>query len=102
MSFAPPPILLTLEISEWAFANSNARQALYNGLPESEIDEMMSSLVPMSALSVMTPVEFRAGYVKAPKTYVMTTLDNGFPFSVQEKFVEGTPGDEGYEVENGA
>jgi hypothetical protein len=38
----------------------------------------------------MTPVVFCAGNVKVPKTYVMTTLDNGLPFPVQEKFVEGT------------
>ena len=53
---------------------------------------MMASLVPMSALSAMTPVEFCAEDVKVPKTYVMTTLDKGLPFPVQEKFVEGTPG----------
>jgi hypothetical protein len=52
---------------------------------------MMASLVPMSALSAMTPVEFYANNVKVPKTYVMTTLNNGLPFSVQEKFVDETP-----------
>jgi hypothetical protein len=55
----------------------------------------------MSALSAMTPVEFCAGDLKVPKTYVMTTLDNGLPFAVQETFVEGTPGMKVVRLETG-
>jgi hypothetical protein len=78
----------------------SASQALYNGL-ESEIYEMMASLVPTSALRAMTPVDFCAGDVKAPKTYVTTTLDNGLPFPVREKFVGGTPGMKVVRLETG-
>jgi hypothetical protein len=63
----------------------SASQTLYNGLPKSEIYKMMAT----SALRAMTPVDFCAGDVKVPKTYVTTTLDNGLPFPAQEKFVGG-------------
>jgi hypothetical protein len=67
--------------------NDNARKAFYNGLPEAEIDEMMAGLVPMSAVSATTPIEFCAGDLKIPKTYVMTLLDGGLPLPVQERIV---------------
>ena len=71
--------------------NENARTALYNGLAEAEIDELMAGLVPMTAAAAITPVEFSSGELKIPKTYVMTLLDGGLPLPAQEKIVAGTP-----------
>jgi len=70
--------------------NENARIALYNGLPEAKIDELMAGLVPMTAAAAITPIEFSAGELMIPKTYVMTLPDGGLPLPAQERFVAGT------------
>jgi hypothetical protein len=51
----------------------------------------MAGLVPMTAAAAVTPVEFSAGELKIPKTYVMTLLDGGLPLPAQEMIVAGTP-----------
>jgi len=81
--------------------NDNARKALYNGLPEAEIDEMMTGLMPMTPVSATTPIEFCAEDLKIPKTYMMTLLDGGLPLKAQEKIVEGTPGTKVLRLETG-
>jgi hypothetical protein len=51
----------------------------------------MAGLVPMTAAAAITPVDFSAGELKIPKTYVMSLLDGGLPLPVQEKYVAGIP-----------
>lgn len=71
--------------------NEGARFALYSGLPESEVDELMSKTVPMAIGAPKTPIDFVANDLKIPKTYVIAELDYGLPTAVQEAFCGGTP-----------
>lgn len=63
----------------------------YNGLPESEVDEMMSQLVPFSLACIKTPIDYSAGDLKIPMTYVLAELDQALVPPVQEAFAAGAP-----------
>ncbi|KUJ13786.1 alpha/beta-hydrolase [Mollisia scopiformis] len=76
---------------DWLVLNDGAREALYNGVPEAEVDEIMSTLVPISSATTGVTVDFCANDLKIPKTYIFCELDQALPPAAQETLIAGTP-----------
>lgn len=71
--------------------SDGAREALYNGIPESEVDDIMTTVVPLCAATAGVPIDFCANDLKIPKTYVYCGLDQATLPAMQDLFIAGTP-----------
>lgn len=78
-----------------------AREALYNGIPESEVDDLMTTVIPLCGATAEVAVDFCANDLKIPKTYVYCALDQAVLPAAQDAFTAGTPDMKVVKVETG-
>ncbi|KAK8090870.1 hypothetical protein PG994_000375 [Apiospora phragmitis] len=90
-----PESLLIHSPFEWQgihykLVTESAGDQFYNLLPKDKRDEMGRWLVHQSKASKNAPVQFVAGDVTVPKTYVACTKDNIFPFQAQKALAQAS------------
>jgi hypothetical protein len=62
---------------------TNADHIFYNGLPDSGMDSLISSLKHQSKASFYTPLTYPA-YQDVPVSYLLCEQDNAIPFPAQQ------------------
>lgn len=65
---------------------ANADHIFYNDLPESDMDNLVSSLKHQSKASFYTPLTY-AAYQDVPVSYLLCEKDNAIPFPAQQAMV---------------
>ncbi|KAI2617749.1 alpha/beta-hydrolase [Hypoxylon sp. NC1633] len=74
------------------YANSLAKQCLYNDLPEDEVQKYFDALTPQSQDSFEARVDFVPSMLDIPKAYLICESDAAIPPVAQEMLAAAIPG----------